>query len=272
MTKLTDNQKKVVATAEINHLIILANQGVRVSVEHNFDRYKAIRLTDGSRHLNQAFDTRHVEFGAHDFWLLAQNQAGEPIATYCSRRVVVDDFYDLVRSQMLWFSKRPPPANPRFVIQCQNPSFGGEVAHGGGLWIRDDYRGSSRLAVVMPRLARAVALRTRPFDHDSAMIRNTPGDRAQVADRKASYMGRKVYGFARVHRFVDGWFPPEGRDAIMHMCHSTRAEAIASLFDPPIIGGSLRLAKFGKRPLVDQYDKPVHPPAVLSKRQEQASV
>jgi hypothetical protein len=39
----------------------------------------------------------------------------------------------------------------------------------------------------------------------------------------------RTYGFARAEPFVQGWFPPEQRAATMHLCHSTRAEAIASL-------------------------------------------
>ncbi len=104
------------------------------------------------------------------------------------------------------------------------------------------------------------------------MIRDEPGDRPDAAERKATYMGSRVYGFARVRRIIDGWFPPEGREAIIHLCHATRAEAIASLFDPPVANGGLRLAEFGKRPLVDQHHQPIHTPAILSKRQEQASV
>ncbi|HUC70777.1 MAG TPA: hypothetical protein VMS01_06265 [Stellaceae bacterium] len=269
---LTKCLEKSIKIVEDKYRNMLEESEIRLQVKHDFATYKAIRQTHGHRHLNQAFDTRYVEFGADDFWLLAENQAREPIATYCLRRFVVDDFYDLIRSLTLWFSLRPQPADPRFVVQCRIPSFGGEIAHGGGLWIRDDYRGASRLAVVMPRFARAVALLRRPFDHDSAMIRDEPDDRPDAAERKATYMGSRVYGFARVRRIIDGWFPPEGREAIIHLCHATRAEAIASLFDPPVANGGLRLAEFGKRPLVDQHNQPIHTPAILSKRQEQASV
>jgi hypothetical protein len=122
-------------------------------------------------------------------------------------------------------------------------------------------------------LARALALNQRPFDHDSAMIRNDPGDAAEVAVRKAKYMGQRIYGFARVHRLVDGWFPPERRTALMHLCHSTRAEAVASLFAAPDRCRHLQRGReFRKLPLVDQYDQPVYPPPVLSHGQQQARI
>ncbi len=207
----------------------LGEAGILLHVRRNFDTYLAIRRTQGDIHLNQAFDPRETCFGEDDFWLLAENKIGEAIATYGMRRFLVDDFYSLIRSQALWFSKWPHLIDPRFVVDCTIPPFGGEISHGGGLWVREDYRGCYRLAMIMPRFARAIALRRRPFDYDTGMIRDDLRDRAEIADRKAAFMGKRIYGFARVHRFVDGWFPPEDRSAVMHLCHSTRAEAVDSL-------------------------------------------
>jgi hypothetical protein len=205
---------------------------ISLRLRRNFGAYAAIRRHYGDIHLNQAFDPQCVRFGPHDFWVLAENRNGEPVATYCSRRFLVNDFFDLIRSQALWFGNRPRLVDPRFIIECEISPFGGEVAHGGGLWVREDHRGSSNLAAILPRFARAIALRTRPLDYDSGMIRNDPRDPPKLADRKAVFMGMRTYGFARVHRFVNGWFPPEGRDAIMHLCHSTRAEIVGSLISP----------------------------------------
>lgn len=246
--------------------------GVSILKQSDFAVYSTIRRAHGCGNLNQAFDPRHVDIGEGDFWLLAANRSGEAVATFCLRRFAVRDFYELIRSLSLWSSNRCQPPDPRYVVECRIPPFGGEVVHGGGLWVRDDYRGFSRLAAAMPRLARAVALQDRPFDHDSAMIRNNPEDSAGVAERKAIYMGRRVYGFARVHRFVEGWFPPEGRDAVMHLCHATRAEAMASFCAPAAVSRGLRPSELRKPPLVDQHDQPVHAPAVLSQRQQQAGV
>jgi hypothetical protein len=260
------------AKLERQYLSKLGEIGLSIDIRDDFEAYTRIRKAHGDCHLNQAFDPRHAEIGDRDFWLLAENRAREPIATYCLRRFVVDDFYELIRSLTLWFSDGSERVDPRFVVDCRIPAFGGEVVHGGGLWVRDDYRGASRLAAAMPRIARAAAFRDRPFDHDSAMIRNDPNDRAEVAERKAAYMGKRVYGFARVDRFVDGWFPPEGRDAVMHLCHATRAEALASLRDPGAARPPLRIFNLGKMPFVDQHDQPVHAPTVLRQRQQQARV
>jgi hypothetical protein len=227
--RLINDEERVIKNMQHQYINIFQRLLLELQVRYDFEYYTGIRRAQGDHHLNQAFDARHAEFHEGDFWLLARNHRREPVATYCLRRFVVDDFYDLIRSLALWFPNRRLPPDPRFVVTCEIPSFGGEVVHGGGLWVRDDYRGASRLAALMPRFARVIALRRRPFDHDSAMIRNDPADRTDTVERKAIYMGRRVYGFARVHRFVAGWFPPEGRAAIMHLCHATRAEAIASL-------------------------------------------
>jgi hypothetical protein len=221
----------------IEHSIsFLGEAGISLRVRRNFETYLAIRRAHGDTHFNQSFDPRETRFGDDDFWLLAENQQGQEIATYCVRRLIVSDFYALIRSQALWFSDVQRLVDQPLTVKCAIPAFGGEVSHGGGLWVRQDYRGCSRMAVVMPRFARAIALRIRPFHHDSAMIRDDPRDRPEVAHRKALFMGKRVYGFARVHRLVEGWFPPEARQAIIHLCHSTRAEAVESLFTPPHAG------------------------------------
>ncbi len=250
----------------------LGGVGITLHVRRNFETYAGIRRTHGDFHLNQAFDPRETRFGHDDFWLLAENHDGEAIATYCLRRFLVEDFYALIRSQALWYSDRCPRVDPYFHVQCSIQPFGGEISHGGGLWVREDYRGCFRLAVVMPRFARAIALRTRPFDHDSGMIRDDPRDPTDVADRKATFMGKHVYGFARVQRLVDGWFPPEARRAIIHLCHSTRAEAVGSLLAPRVALDRLQNLKLGKRPLVDQHHQPVDSPTIRSKGEKQARV
>jgi len=253
-------------------LAALLEARISLRVRRNFETYAAIRRAHGDIHLNQAFDPREARFGQDDFWLLAENYKGEPIATYCLRRFLVEDFYALIRSQALWFSNRLHLVDPRFIVECAIPPFGGEVSHGGGLWVREDYRGCSRLAIVMPRFARAIALRSRPFDHDSGMIRNDPQDRAKVADRKAAFMGKRIYGFARVHRVVDGWFPPETREGIIYLCHSTRAEAVDSLVVQRAELEGLQRLNLRKTSLVYQHNEPVNTPTVLSKGQEHARV
>ncbi len=272
MLGLTRDQTRIIRASKTKLKEFLLNNQINVRLLHDFEIYLWVRATNGDHNFNQVFDIRYANLEADDFWLLATNKIGEPIATYCLRWFIVSDFYDLIRSLVLWFPNHHCEADPNFVVDCGIPPFGGEIIHGGGLWIRNDYRGASRLAGVMPRLARVIALGVRPFAHDTAMIRNDPSDSRELADRKAGYMGKKVYGFARVSRFVDGWFPPEGRDAIMHLCHASRSEAIASLVPRAEPATVSRLTKFGDRSLINQHDQPIHPPPVLRQRQEQARI
>ena len=266
------DEAMVIQQAIENYIASCAVAGISLRLRRNFRNYAMIRSANGDQHLNQAFDPQYIKFKDDDFWILAENRRGEAIATYCVRRFEVDDFYDLIRSQALWFGDGPRLVDTRFVVACAIAPFGGDVAHGGGLWVRRDYRGSHRLAGVLPRLARAVALRNFPIAHDSAMIRNDPKDPPALADRKAAFMGIRVYGYARVDRFVDGWFPPEGRNAIMHLCHATRAEAVASLAMAPAAAAGSERVQFPQSAFVDQHQKLIDAPAVGGEGQQQARV
>jgi hypothetical protein len=273
MSTSTFKENSVTEGAHHRFSAILSQLGIYLELHDDFERYIGIRRRYGDRHLNQAFDPDHAEFGTEDFWILAENYKREPVATYCLRRFKVNDFFDLIRSLSLWFREPSDYQDPRFVVRCKIPPFGGDVVHGGGLWVRDDYRGASRLALIMPRLARIFAWRQRPFDHDSAMIRNNPDEPREATKRKAIFMATKVYGFARAHPCADGWFPPEGRNALIHLCHATRAEAIASLLSAQTGSQASRYhGKFGKLPFVDQHYQTVYAAPVLSEWQQQPSI
>jgi hypothetical protein len=234
MACLTNNEFDTAQSAIDAFTGQLQATGFAIRVRSDFDAYVAIRRLHGSRHLNQAFNPRHTRFGADDFWLLVEDGLSDPIATYCLRRLRVENFYAQVRSQALWFGRGSCPAESSLNIACEIPAFGGDVAHGGGLWVREDYRGVAKLAKLLPRLGCAIALHNAPIDHECGMILSDPRDPPAIALRKAVFLGRKVYGFARVHPIVDGWFPPEKRRALVSLCHSTKAEAIASLVLPSL--------------------------------------
>jgi hypothetical protein len=234
---LTDTEFGTVQRAVDGYIEALRENGLTLHVLRDFRRYVAVRHAYGDHHLNQAFDPSHARIGNRDFWLRVDDGDDKPVATFCMRTLQVDDFYAVIRTQSLWFGARPTLVDPRYVVSCLIPSFGGAVGHGGGLWIRPDQRGHRGLAQLLPRLARALALRNHDIDHDSAMLLNS----AQAADaekvRRRAAAAARTYGYARAEPFVRGWFPPEQRDATMHLCHATRQEAINSLHEP----ASLRL-------------------------------
>ena len=262
MATLSESELYSVHIAINKFVIFLDMHEISLDLQHDFSSYVKIRRNHGDRHLNQAFDPEYTSFNKEDFWLCARNRRGEAIATYCVRWFVIDDFYRLIRSQALWFSASPCPIGRPLVVECDIPPFGGEITHGGGLWVREDWRGSSRLAFVLPRLGRALSLSKRPFDHDTGMIRNDPRDSPKTAERKAAFASLRVYGFARVSQFVTGWFAPEGRNAIMHLCHATKVEAIASLSTAAITARIDKADCGYSSPRLRSTTKPVSPTTV----------
>ncbi len=214
---LSDAEFDTVQRAVEHYLGTLLRLGVHVHVRRDFDRYVSIRRAHGDHHLNQAFDPTHTNFHRRDFWLLVEDREGTEIATFCMRTIEVANFYSIIQSQSLWFNKRPHLVDPRFIVSCTIPPFGGLVAHGGGMWVRKDRRGTC-ISWVLLRLGRALALR-----NNSGMILDNPDPKR---------LGIKNYGLARVELMTDGWFPPEGRTATVHLCHADRQECIQSLTHP----------------------------------------
>lgn len=220
---LSDPEFDHVQRAVERHLATLLARGLRVHVRRDFDRYCALRRAHGDHHLNQAFDPDHVRFDKRDFWLLIEQQDASPVATYCLRVLETENVYTEILTQRLWFGSGPRLVDPRFEIDCAIPPFGGVVASSGGMWVHPARRGAG-VSWIVPRLARALALRNSSIEHDFGMVLNNP-DPARLAVRN--------YGYARVEVMTDGWFPPEQADMTVHLCHADRAECLASLIERP---------------------------------------
>ena len=219
---LTDDEFETVQRSIEAYLARLMEIGLHVHVLRDFERYVATRRINGDHHLNQAFDPTHTHFDRRDFWLLLEDQNGKTAGTYCMRILDVENFYAEIQTQRFWFGPRLRVVDPRFVVSCSIPPFGGVVASCGGMWVRPDRRGDG-VSRIVPRLARALGLRNSNIEHDCGMVLNNP-DPARLAVRN--------YGYARVELMTDGWFPPEQCDMVVHLCHADRAECLASLITP----------------------------------------
>jgi len=112
---------------------VLSSNNISIEIRHDFSLYASIRHNHGDVHLNQAFDPKYTYFDRYDFWILARGLQGDEIATYCVRRFNINDFYQLIRTQALWFSRIPDSIHQQLKIDCEIPPFGGEIIHGGGL-------------------------------------------------------------------------------------------------------------------------------------------
>jgi len=220
-SRLTDVEFGIVQRAIDGYAEVLHAHRLRLHVLRDFERYVAVRRAQDDHHLNQAFHPRHTRIGKRDFWLLVEDSDGHAAATFCTRILEVENFYAVIRTQSLWFGLRPTVVDSRFVVSCTIPPFGGLVGYGGGLWIRPDKRHHERLAQIMPRLARAFALRNCDIDHDSAMLLNSADPALAIKSRQRAAAAARTYGFARAEPFVEGWFPPEQCEALVHLCHST---------------------------------------------------
>lgn len=226
---LSDAEFDRVQRAIESYLATLLELGIRVHVRRDFDRYVGLRRAHGDHHLNQAFDPAHTRFDRRDFWLLMEQQRdGSAVATYCLRVLDVDNFYTEVHSQRFWFGSAPRLVDPRFVVTCEVPPFGGVVASSGGMWVRPDKRGGG-VSKIVPRLARALALRNSAVEHDCGMVLNNP---------EAARLAIRNYGYARVGLMTDGWFPPEQADMRVDLCHADRAECLASLIEPAALAAA----------------------------------
>src|SRR5215813_11378564 len=131
MATLLPEEKCGVSQAVDRFMTMLAATNLSIEIHHDFLLYTSIRHAYGDVHLNQAFDPRYTWFTRHDFWILARDRYGEAIATYCVRRLTIDDFYCLIRTQALWFSRTPDLIDQQLTIDCEIPPFGGEIVHGG---------------------------------------------------------------------------------------------------------------------------------------------
>jgi hypothetical protein len=224
----------IAQTSIENAINMCFRRKIQLSVRLNFKAFAEIRKAFGHK-LNQAFDPEFTKFGPNDFWVSANLQTGElrdgPIAMAAMRVFHVDDFFEIIQDQSLWFGE-PRKLDPRFHVYCEIPPFGGVVGHCGSLWVHPHYRGSKpgvRLSSLLPRYCRAIAIRNFGIEHDTGMIRTVPRTDLAKADRKARFTGTRVYGYARVEPFCDGWFAPDKVPAIVHLAHSTRHEALVDL-------------------------------------------
>lgn len=99
------------------------------------------------------------------------------------------------------------------------PTFGGTVAHCGGIWVGASQR-KRGLPVLMPALGRALMLRNHGVDHDTGLI---------FEDLANTRMPLTSYGYARQHLCIDGHFPPTGKPERVYVCHLSQDEALQDI-------------------------------------------
>src|SRR5919197_2050893 len=103
--------------------------GLRPEIEHNFDLFASIRGGVADRWVYPCYDPRVSDTEEDGLWVRAVDRSGQTVATSAARIFETEDFYDLMRSEELWFRAPDPGAPHRCPVECPIPPFGGVVGH-----------------------------------------------------------------------------------------------------------------------------------------------
>ena len=152
--------------------------------------------------VNPSYDPARCQLRPDNaFWLNVLSH-GRTVACIANRLFVTDDFLGLMRTGRLW-SDRPKADGLRpagLVPSLGHPRITGRIGHHGGLWVHPDWRGR-RLAVLLPRLTRALSLRQFAVDWHCGLT-------LEALARHAVPI--KAYGYTRQELCIDGHFPVTG--------------------------------------------------------------
>lgn len=176
--------------------------------------------------VNPSYDPARCRLTPYSaFWLNALSH-GRTVACIANRLFVTDDFVGLMRTGRLW-SDRPAAdrLRPAGLVPLRGRSpFAGRIGHHGGLWVHPDWRGR-RLAVLLPRLTRALSLRQFAVDwHCGLTLEALAGHAVPI----------KAYGYSRQELCIDGHFPVTGRNDRVYLTSISRAEMLAQMDDAVI--------------------------------------
>jgi GNAT superfamily N-acetyltransferase len=194
----------------------LAAIRVDLTVETDFEAFAANRRGVADGLVYPTFDPRHSSLSSGAFWLRAADRSGRTVATSAAKVFDAPDFFELVRSERLWFDKGPRLVGPTPVVECAIPPFGGRVCHQGGTWVHPDRRGLG-LAATLTALSRALMLRNHGIDFDTGVV-------SEASFR--SRLAEVAYRYPRVEICVAAYEGFAGYPEPVYLCHMTRAEAL----------------------------------------------
>jgi hypothetical protein len=191
--------------------------GAELSVESDFDELIDARAQSSDPWIYPTFDPRLSDLGEDALWLRAATPQGDTVATYAVRVFDTDDFYDLMRTGALWFAR---PAGRRACGHVAAPvPIAGLVGHCGAAWVRPDWR-ERGLVQLLCRYGRGLLLRDFAVEHETGLV---------FERNFRSGLAQRAYGYPRVPNVIDGFFPPSGSEARVHLCHMSRTEMLADL-------------------------------------------
>lgn len=200
--------------------------GLSPEIEHDFDIFAKLRRANGF--LYPSVDPNFSDLDSDALWVRAVTAHGDTVALSAARVFETDDFYELLRSERIWFRKPPPDAGTRCIIDTADlPEIKGVVAHGGGLWVHPTWR-KRGLSHMLPWLVRGLLLRNSAIDYITSLV---------FEDIALSRLPLTSYAFTRVDKIIDGFFPPTGKAERVYLCRSSRRDIMER------IGAELALAE-----------------------------
>lgn len=220
MTHLSDAQLVVLQRYVDKARAELDAHGLTVTVEEDFRLWvDEMGRAPAIASISTTFDPRYSSIDHRNgFWLAFREDTGRLAACICSKLFRNTNAIDLIRSQHLFFDRLPRldfrPAE--VALDLDAPLIMGDLAYIGGLWIHPEYRGK-KLSRTVPHIHKALALRHFDPDWQFGLIRNTPG---RVA------LAQEGYGVDGSFACIDGYFPPQGREARYRISYSSRHQVV----------------------------------------------
>lgn len=211
---ISDAQKSVILFARL-----MANSGVHMTIRRDMAAWaETVEQMDGNDGVNPTFDPMHSDeiSDRNAFWIQLTDESGESIACIAHRLFETGHFPDLIRTHALWFPKVHHLREQATVLPTDMPRLGGRVGHGGGLVVARRHRGRG-LSFVLPRLARALALRWYDLDWYTSI------EMDKIAERGLS----AVYGNAHTVPCIDGWFQTRQMTCRVYLSFMAREEMLA---------------------------------------------
>jgi GNAT superfamily N-acetyltransferase len=194
-------------------------RGLEFHVSTDFEEFVAIRRASADGFVYPTYDPAQSSIAPENgFWVKICNDAGDVVAGQATRVFDIPDFYQLLQSGRLWFD-RSLASVPDFTVDCELPEFGGRVAHLGGLWVDEAYRGR-KLATLICATTRVLTLRNYGFDHETGLCFES------IALRRLPI---ESYGHPQLALCIDDYFPVSRRRERVYLSHLSRTQALQQI-------------------------------------------
>ncbi len=220
MPYLTDEELRCIQIYVDKVIDALGKMGLRLNVESDMLAWaKLMEAVFVEGKINTTYDPRTSLAGPENsFWINLETDTGDFVSYACNRVFETEDFVDLVRSNHLFYDRKPVLKHIEmdFKMTSDCPTISGKVGHGGAFWVRPDYRGRG-FASFIPHLLRALSLRHFNIDWHTTAVRSTP--------RRKS-MATNAFGYETSYITTAGYWPPYGEDLAVDLLYMSRAQVL----------------------------------------------